>query len=176
MLLGTGWLVVAFQVELGEFYALTPDKELYAIDASEYRTWHDAGSAFFPPRQGTLDHPLYPGIHHVYIDPISLKGLRDKGEFPAKTIIVMENLHVERRESEAGEGYFTVGVKDVLVAIKDRRTFGKENWGYYLFLAEDLEAGKETAQLQPRERCLTCHLAGASFDQVFSQYYPDLSP
>lgn len=163
---------MAFQVGAQKWYSLDGDKILTLPESQEFRQWPFAGSAVIPDGLNN-GKAIFPGIHHVYIDPDSWRHRQEKGTFPDGTIIVMEVLHMEQRESESGFGYFTTGGQDILVSIKDRRVFPGQGWGYYAFMDKELKSGKRTAS-QADNRCGSCHSAAAEDDQVFTQYYPAL--
>jgi hypothetical protein len=165
-------VVLAFQVGAPQRYQLGGNKELTLPEINEFRAWPFVGSSVIPADQNN-DKAIFPGIHHVYIDPDSFRHRQEKGTFPDGTIIVMDVLHMEQRESESGFGYFTTGGQDILISIKDRRVFDGRGWGYYAFLDKDLKAGKRTA-MPDDKRCGACHQAAAEDDEVFTQYYPAL--
>lgn len=143
--------------------------------AEEFRTWEYVGSAMVPDDKNN-GKAIFPGIHHVYINPTAIRQRRAKGSFPDGTIIVMENQHVDVREAESGFGYFPNGATDLLVMVKDRRVFAGSGWSYYLFNNQDLTNNKTEASPQEATRCAACHQVAAEEDEVFSQYYPLLNP
>ncbi len=162
----------ALQLSSSNWYKLTGGKDLTLPETFEYRKWQFAGSSVIPDDRNN-NKALFPGTHHVYIDPDAYKHRQEKGFFPDGTIIVMEVSHLRFTESEAGHGYFTTGGYDILVQIKDRRVFSGKGWSYYAFYDKDLKAGKKIAA--PADgRCQSCHQAGGEDDEVFSQYYPTL--
>lgn len=164
--------LLSFQAGKSKYYELSGSLALTRPKPEVFRNWHFAGSAVIPDEKNS-NKAIFPGIHHVYIDPSSYKHHQEKGTFPDSTIIVMENLHIETRESVGGFGYFTTGGQDILVAIKDRRAYRGNGWGYYLFRDKDIKNGKANAMPED-SRCTSCHQAAAEEDEVFTQYYPDL--
>lgn len=163
----------AWQTAANLPYELSGEKQLTLPDVTEYRLWPYMGTSMVP-NEKNKGKAIFPGIHTVFISPRALRMRREKGIFPDGTIIVMENHHVTMREAESGFGYFTTGGMDLLAAVKDRRQFDGDGWGYYLYLDRDLKAGKKLADLQPSATCRSCHQVGAAEDQVFTQYYPSL--
>ncbi len=168
-----GALFGAWQSAADLPYTLSGEQELTLPDVTEYRQWPYMGTSMVPNDKNN-GKAIFPGIHTVYISPRALRMRREKGVFPDGTIILMENHHVNLKEAESGFGYFTTGAMDLMAAVKDRRQFEGEGWGYYLFLDRDLKAGKKLASLQPSAACRSCHQVGAGEDQVFTQYYPSL--
>lgn len=163
--------VFAFQMSSSGWYKLT-GKDLTLPEPHEFRKWQFAGSSVIPNDKNN-NKAVFPGSHHVFIDPDAHKHRQEKGFFPDGTIIVMEVSHLRYGEGESGFGYFNTGGQDILVQIKDRRVFSGKGWSYYVFYDKDIKAGKKVAS--PADgRCQSCHQAGAEDDEVFSQYYPVL--
>ena len=153
-------------------YAIS-GKTLTVPELATYRNWHFAGASVVPNEHNN-NKAIFPGIHNVYIDPGSYDHRREKGTFRDGTIILMEVLHVNTRESESGYGYFTTGGRDVLIHIKDRRVFSGNGWAYYVFYDKELKAGKKVSE--PNDpNCKSCHQAAAADDEVFVQYFPELA-
>ncbi len=164
--------MLGFQAGKSKYYELSASLQLSRLKPEIFRKWRFAGSAVIP-QDKNANKAIFPGIHHVYIDPDSYRSHQEKGVYPDGTIIVMENLHIDTRESVGGFGYFITGGQDILVAIKDRRAFKGSGWGYYLFADKELKSGKAVASPED-SRCSSCHQASAEDDEVFSQYYPEL--
>lgn len=163
--------LVAFQAGKSKFYKLDGNT-LTRPKPEDYRQWHFSGSSVVPNDKNS-GKAIFPGIHHVYIDPDSYKTHQEKGVFPDGTIIVMEVFHIETRETVGGFGYFTNGGQDILVQIKDRRQFRGNGWGYFAFRDKEIKSGVPTKNVED-SRCTSCHQAAAEEDEVFTQYYPDL--
>ena len=172
MLLILALPLLSYQAGKSDFYELSPSLELTRPRPEDFRTWHFSGSAVIPDDKNS-NKAIFPGIHQVYIDPDSYKTHQEKGVFPDSTIIVMEVLHIDQRESVGGFGYFTNGGQDILVAIKDRRAFKGNGWGYFLFGDKEIKSGLPSKAAED-SRCTSCHQAAAEEDEVFTQYYPDL--
>lgn len=175
LLISTFATLFAFQAGKSDFYELSSSNELSLPQVTDFRKWHHAGSSVIPNNKNS-GKAIFPGIHNVYIDPDSFKHHREKGVYPDGTIIVMEVLHIDLKESVGGFGYFTTGGQDILVQIKDGRAFREGfpgGWAYYLFRDKDIKAGVKIKAPEDR-RCGACHQADAEEDQVFTQYHPTL--
>ncbi len=164
--------LLGFQAGKSKYYELSGNLELTRPKPEAFRKWLFMGSAVIP-QDKNANKAIFPGIHHVYIDPDSFRSHQEKGVYPDGTVIVMENQHIETRESVGGFGYFITGGQDILVAIKDRRAFKGTGWGYYYFADKDIKSGKAVAAPEDN-RCTSCHQASAEDDEVFSQFYPEL--
>lgn len=166
------FLPLAYQAGKSKFYELSPSLELTMPESAKYRKWQYVGSSVIPDELNS-HKAIFPGIHQVYIDPDSFQSHQEKGAFPDSTIIVMEVQHMKKGESVGGFGYFTTGGMDLLVALKDRRAFKGNGWGYYMFSDKEIKSGLR--QKAPEDsRCTSCHRASAEEDEVFTQYYPEL--
>lgn len=164
--------MLSFQAGKSKYYELSAKLELSKPKPEVFRQWLFVGSSVIPDDKNA-NKAIFPGIHHVYIDPDSYRSHQEKGVYPDGTIIVMENLLIGTRESVGGFGYFTNGGQDILVSIKDRRVFKGSGWGYYLFTDKEIKSGVAVSAPQDN-RCSSCHQASAEDDEVFSQYYPEL--
>ncbi len=163
-------LTPALQIGDPRPYKLTAANELEL--PKDYQSWPFVGSAMIPDEKNN-DRAIFPGIHLVYIDPDAYRHRQEKGTYPDGAIVVMEVRHAGFGESESGFGYFTDGGMDLLVQIKDRRTFPGSGWAYFAFLDKDLKSGKKQTAADSGV-CQSCHQAGAEDDELFTQYYPAL--
>ncbi|PIE90526.1 MAG: hypothetical protein CR997_05400 [Acidobacteria bacterium] len=164
----------SFQSEITAFFQLEGDK-LIMPDPDEYRRWELAGVGVVP-NDLNRHRAIFPGVHLVYVDPVAYKHRRDRGFYPDGTVIVMENFHQKSQEGVSGKGYFESGPRDVLVSVKDRRKFTSKVWSYYLFTDEDIKKGINKKAAMPKSDCQACHISAADDDEVFTSYYPRLSP
>ena len=164
--------VMAWQAGKSPHYELSPSNELTRPDPGVYRLWPYIGSSVVPNDKNS-GKAIFPGFHHVYVDPDSFRAHRDKGAWPDGSIVVMEVQHITQKESVGGFGYFTTGAMDILVQLKDRRVFPGNGWGYFLYGDKDIKAGKTVATAEDA-RCTSCHQSAAEEDELFNQYYPEL--
>jgi hypothetical protein len=112
-------------------------------------------------------------FHHVYIDPAAFEHFARTGEFPEKTVLMLDIY--EARGGEPGgivsEGLFPGKAVGVAAAVKNRqRPDGlKTNWAYY-----DFGLDNKPAKAFANSACYDCHLEHASDDNVWVQFYPTL--
>jgi hypothetical protein len=110
-----------------------------------YREWVFVGSSLGldysrpQPDQG-------PGVfHHVYMQPEAVKHYTETGEFPEKTMLVMENYSAGSKEENSAKdltkdkvafenlnGHFEDSRVGVEVALKDSSKF-PDKWAYFNF-------------------------------------------
>jgi len=150
----------------------------------DYRKWVFVGSSLGLSYFGKED-PKGPGIfHHIYIQPQAYDHYVETGEFPEKTMLVMENYSagakgdntadgkVEgKQEFKILHGHFEDARVGIEVALKDSETFG-DSWSYFMFNGKDGLLNE--AKPFPKSVCWACHDARAADDNVFVQFYPIL--
>lgn len=160
-------------------------KPAYAEDGNlvlpqAYRTWVFVGASLglsYSPREPAQESAIF---HHVYIQPQAYKHYVDTGNFPEKTMLVMENYSAATKKAQPVKGenplaalhgrfeHKRVGLE---VALKDSEHF-EDRWAYFNFTAR--ASLKKTAKAFPRAVCWNCHNDHALDDNVFVQFYPVL--
>ena len=169
----SGVVLFGFQSGIQAFFSFDKAQQLEIPDPEVYRKWELVGTGAVPNDQNR-GRAIFPGVHIVFIDPVSIKHRRESGFFPDGTIIVMENFHQNNREGVSGKGYFESGPRDLLVSIKDRRIFPASGWSYYFFSDMDIKNGVKSSAARPKSDCQACHIAEGDDDQVFVSFYPQL--
>lgn len=142
---------------------------------TNYREWVFVGASlglsYNEPRETGADEG--PGrFHHVYIQPQAYRQYADTGEFPEKTILVMENYSAAGKEGINLQGHFEKDRVGLEVAVKDSDHV-EETWAYYNFTVRDGTL-KPAAKAFPKAVCWQCHKDHAADDNVFVQFYPIL--
>ncbi|MCB1050451.1 MAG: cytochrome P460 family protein [Acidobacteria bacterium] len=158
------------QADKRQFYELK-GQEIKPPMTQDYRAWEMVGRSVVHDLEN-LNRAIFPGIHLIYQDPISLRIFRDQGLYPDGTTIIMEVWPLSRTEAESGFAWFPNSSPELLIQIKDRRVFSGDGWSYYRVAQRDLEGGNKWLSAQPGSACQSCHAASASQDQVFLNYYP----
>lgn len=111
-------------------------------------------------------------FHNVYINPDAYEHYLVTGEFPEKTVLVLDSYKSEERGQKeiVSEGLSPGRQTGLAVAVKNSaRPDGGSDWAYFDF---GLEA--KTAKAFPDSKCYDCHLQHASEDNVWVQFYPIL--
>ena len=130
------------------------------------------------------EEPAGPGMfHHIYIQPEAYRHYVKTGEFPDKTMLVMENYSpgkkeentagalMEGKEFDVLHGHFEDKRLGLEVALKDEGRF-EEGWAYFNF--STAKGLKETSAAFPKAVCWSCHNTHGTDDNVFVQFYPIL--
>lgn len=151
----------------------TEDGEL--LIPKGHREWVLAGSSVGLSYNPAVTERDGPGlIHNVYIQPEAYRHYAATGEFPEKTILVLELF----RPQTGGEGSFVKGGHfsgdrvAIEVALKDSERF-EEKWAYFNFARGGGKIVDKTKAM-PKGVCYSCHLQHAADDNVFTQFYPTL--
>jgi hypothetical protein len=111
-----------------------------------------------------------PGLfHHVYLQPEAFAHYQRTGQFPEKTMLVMELHRPEQKVSINKGGYFQGDRVGIEVAVKDREKF-EEGWAYFDFA----NGRRKQARAFPKNSCFSCHQQHGADDNVFTQFYPVL--
>ena len=119
----------------------------------------------------------FPEHHNVYMEPGSYEIFKKTGEFPEGTIMFKElqlTLSGENPDGSRTEpserGYFPGAFNGADVSVKDTKLYAATNgWGYFTFGHH--EPKTPTAELQPKSQCAFCHIANATKDMTFTEFY-----
>ena len=158
-----------------------------------YRTWvfvgADLGLDYSQRNDQSLTYPQKKDdnadegrpFHNVYIDRAAYDHFARTGEFPDKTVLVLELFESRRKEPRnvVTKGQYEGNRVALEVAVKDReRPDGsKTTWAYYDFTGSPGPRGRrvrESAKAKPDESCYDCHKKHADVDNVWVQFYPTL--
>lgn len=145
-----------------------------------FREWPFLGAPLTPNalNGGAAGFPEY---HYVYIEPSAYEHYKKTKEFPEGTTIVKELVltnpgeHADGSRDEAsGRGYFPASFAGIDMMVKDSKRFAEtDGWGFYNF-GHHAPPYAETAGAAPNEACAFCHTASATYDMVFTKFYPIL--
>jgi hypothetical protein len=138
----------------------------------DYRSWVFVGASIgLSYSESTrTDAAATPGaFHHIYIQPEAYAHFKRTGQFPEKTLLVME-VHKADQKVSINKGGFFEGDRIALeVALKDHEKFD-EGWAYFDFG----NGKKKTSSAFPKASCFSCHKEHGADDNVFTQFYPVL--
>jgi hypothetical protein len=197
-----GGLVVATSLALGSGRSDEPparpalvryNKQGELLRPDGYRSWvfvgADLGLDYSQRNDQSLDHPQKKDeksdeglpFHNVYIDRAAYEHYTRTGEFPDKTVLVLELFESRRKEPRnvVTKGRYEGNRVALEVAVKDReRPDGsKTPWAYYDFTGQPGPRGRgarESAKAKPDGSCYDCHKKHADVDNVWVQFYPTL--
>lgn len=120
-------------------------------------------------------------FHNVYIDRAAYDHYVRTGEFPDKTVLVLELFESRRKEPRhvVTRGLYQGNRVALEVAVKDfhRPDRSKTPWAYYDFTGMPGPSGRgvlESARAKPDGSCYDCHKKHADVDNVWVQFYPTL--
>ncbi|MEP1209035.1 MAG: cytochrome P460 family protein [Rhizobiaceae bacterium] len=146
-----------------------------------FRQWVYLGSPLTPNalNDGEAGFPEY---HNVYMHPKAYAIYKQSGEFPEGTILLKELQLTKEAEEEdgsrtevSGRGYFPAAFNGIDIAVKDSSKFADgNNWGYFNF-GHHAPPYAQTAAAAPVEACAACHIANATEDMVFTEFYTILN-
>ena len=134
-----------------------------------YRRWVFVGASLgLSYSEGP--HEDGPGeFHHVYLRPESYEAFRRTGQFPDKTVLVLELHRAAQKVAPSRHGLFEGERLALEAAVKDVKRF-PEGWAYFSFG----DGSRRTAMAFPPGDCFACHRQHAASDNVFVQFYPVL--
>lgn len=145
-----------------------------------FRKWVFIGAPLTP--NGLNDGAAgFPEFHHVYIEPGAFAEYERTGAFPEGTTIVKELVLLQEghyedgsRNEASGRGFFAGPFAGVDMMVKDSVRFADTGgWGFFNF-GHHAPPYAETAAALPAEACAGCHTASATYDMVFTTFYPIL--
>ncbi len=158
-----------------------------------YRSWvfvgADLGLDYSQRNDQSLDYPAKKDdkaeerlpFHNVYIDRAAYEHFARTGEFPDKTVLVLELFESRWKEPRnvVTRGQYEGNRVALEVAVKDRgRPDGSRTpWAYYDFTGKPGPEGRgvrESAKARPDGSCYDCHKKHADLDNVWVQFYPTL--
>lgn len=145
-----------------------------------FREWVFLGAPLTP--NGLNDGQAgFPEFHHVYIEPGAYTEYKRTGTFPEGTTIVKELVLLKEAEFEdgsrfepSGRGFFADRVAGIDMMVKDSKRFPESNgWGFYNFGHHEPPYA-ESSSPAPVANCAGCHEANATYDMMFTTFYPIL--
>lgn len=145
------------------------DRDGQLLFPAEYREWVFLSSGL------DMSYSDVPTTAHVFDNvfaaPAAHAAFKRTGKWPDGTVLIMEKRAGTSRGSINRSGHFQTGdVVGVEAHVKDAARF-KGGWGFFIFAA-----GKPAARVPYSAACYSCHLANASVDTTFVQFYPTLRP
>ncbi|MBS0263775.1 MAG: cytochrome P460 family protein [Planctomycetes bacterium] len=136
----------------------------------EYR---DDSAPADAPEKADTSHLKSANFHNVYLNPEAFRHFQKTGEFPDKTVLILDVYKAEEGapKSVVSRGLFPGKRQEIAVAVKNSARPGgvKANWAYY-----DFPPDQKTAKPFPEKACYDCHLQHAQTDNVWVQFYPTL--
>ena len=137
---------------------------------ANYREWVYLSSGF----DMSYNPALQMGHHmfdNVFVNPEAWRAFVKSGEWPDKTVLVLEARRAEDKGSINQKGNFQgAAVMGLEVHVKDQARFASK-WAFFGF------SSGQTAKMIPlTENCYGCHRDHGAVDTTFVQFYPTLMP
>ncbi len=138
---------------------------------SDFREWMFVTSGLgMTYNQPTTGASRTPNFTNVYVNPSSYRAFMKTGQWPDKTMFILEVRASTSEGSINKGGHFQSNLVVVEASVKDEARFpGK--WAYFDF-GRDMKP--QVAALPRTERCYACHTDNGAVDNTFVQFYPTL--
>ena len=143
------------------------------LPLKDYREWIYLTSgidmSYSPKAMDMADHSVF---DNVFVNPAAWRSFVATGNWPDKTVMVLEVRGAKTKGSINQRGHFQdTEIMGLEVHVKDEARFpGK--WAFFDFDSAD----KNGTLIPSGAPCYTCHAAHAAVDTTFVQFYPTLLP
>ncbi len=142
----------------------------------DYRSWPFIGGGLgmtYADEGGTPAAAENPTFSHAFVNPSSYRHFVTTGEWPDRTVFVLEFRASASAHSINTDGRFATGLVAIEAEVKDSRF--PDGWAYFAF-GRDGEIAPAAAPLGPAaaERCVQCHVEHGAVERTFVQFYPTL--
>jgi len=114
-----------------------------------------------------------PNFTNVYVNPSSYRSFLKSGQWPDKTIFILEIRASQSEGSINKGGNFQSELVAIEASVKDSSRYpGK--WAYFNFGGRGAEMKDKVDALPATASCYACHSSNAAVDNTFVQFYPTL--
>jgi Cytochrome P460 len=135
---------------------------------SDYREW-----VFLSSGLGMTYQPMSgmggPDFTNVFVSPASYRSFLATGQWPDKTMLVLEVRASASKGSINQGGSYQSDLVAIESEVKDSAKFPGNGWAFFGFGKSS--TGKMLARTQD---CYACHLEHGAVDNTFVQFYPVL--
>jgi Cytochrome P460 len=140
------------------------------IRPENFREWIFVTSGLGMTYNQPTGAPRTPSFTNVYVNPPAYRAFMKTGQWPDKTMLILEIRASSSEGSINKGGHFQSNLVVIEAAVKDETRYpGK--WAYFDF-GRDMKP--EVAALATTERCYACHGENGAVDNTFVQFYPTL--
>lgn len=148
----------------------TPAGEL--IRPADFREWVFVTSGLGMTYSTTATDNPSPNFTNVYVTPSSYRSFTKTGQWPDKTMFVLEIRGSTSEGSINKAGHYQTGLVAIEAEVKDARRFpGK--WAFFAF-GPTAEMNDRVKALPTTTNCYACHGTNGAVDNTFVQFYPTL--
>lgn len=142
------------------------------IKPADFREWvflsAGLGMNYNPQAAGAAAPNRPPAFTNVYVNPSSYRAFMKSGQWPDKTMFILEIRASASEGSINRAGRYQTGVIAIEAEVKDRSR--PLPWAYYDFG----DTGDRAEPLPKTAACYECHSTKAAVEQSFVQFYPTL--
>lgn len=133
-----------------------------------YRKWAYLSSGYgMSYSQGASDHLMFT---NVFVTPSSYDYFVEHGNWPDKTMFVLEIFGSASKGSINRHGNYQSDFMGLDVEVKDEKKFA-DKWAYFNFDGDEASV----ASIAPSKNdCWNCHDQNAGVEHSFVQFYPEL--
>jgi hypothetical protein len=140
------------------------------IRPDNFREWMFVTSGLGMTYNQPTGAPRTPSFTNVYVNPPAYRAFMKTGQWPDKTMFILEVRASSSEGSINKGGHFQSNLIVVEASVKDEARYpGK--WAYFDF-GRDMKP--QVAALATTERCYACHGENGAVDNTFVQFYPTL--
>jgi hypothetical protein len=134
-----------------------------------YRSWVYASSGYGMSYSQKADDSMVM-FTNVFVNPSSYSYYLAHGNWPDKTIFVLELYGSTSQGSINKHGSYQTDFMGLDVEVKDEKRFA-DKWAYFGFDAAEKAASATTPS---KNDCWKCHDENAAVEHSFVQFYPEL--
>ena len=132
---------------------------------------------FYGPAANAMRRENGSVFTNVYVTPDAYREFMRSGEWPDKTMFILEARRAETAASIDNVGKSQGALLAIESAVKDTARFsanaGSNGWGYFTF--DGPNGLKESARvLATSAPCYECHATNTAVENTFVQFYPTL--
>ena len=137
---------------------------------ANYREWvflsSSLGLSYQPSTNGA------PQFQNVFVNRSSYLGFMQTGQWPDKTIFVLEFRQSANPASLNKDGRFQSGLSGIEAEVKDSGF--PDGWAFYAFDQSAPAGGVPPLGGDRVARCIECHTQHTAVERTFVQFYPTL--
>jgi len=140
------------------------------IRPTDFREWSFVTAGLGMTYNQPTSAARTPNFTNVWVNPSSHQAFMKTGQWPDKTMLILEIRASSSEGSINKGGHFQTNLVVIEAAVKDEARFpGK--WAYFDF-GRDMKP--QVQALPVTERCYACHSENGAVDNTFVQFYPTL--
>ena len=114
-----------------------------------------------------------PNFTNVYVNPSSYRSFMKSGQWPEKTIFILEVRASQSEGSINKGGNFQTDIVAIEASVKDSARYPTK-WAYFNFGGRGAGMKDKVEALPATANCYACHATNAAVDNTFVQFYPTL--